>query len=526
MPSAVTSLEYRLPADLPPAEVERRLGTGAGVSSTGTETRERVLLDTFDWRLYRQGTSAEAVGGAYPRFLWHRRADGQVLGQVPGAPPRYARDLPPGSLRRQLEERIEMRVLLPLARVRSRIAGFVVRDKQGKIVLRLRVEENTLVGETERPLRPRLHLEPVKGYRKALERTRRTLLEPLALEPAGDDLLDEALAALQVTPAAASPKVRVSLQPELPAGEASRRILLPLLETMEANEAGTIADLDSEFLHDFRVAVRRTRSALGQLKGVIPPTLLERFQEEFGWLGTITTPTRDMDVYLLNFPEYQASLPKKRREALAALRKFLQRRQKREHRALARRLGGSRYRTLKRDWRAFLEAETGADPPANAHLPVLELARRRIWKVYRRVLREGAVLDANCPAEQFHELRKTCKKLRYLLEFFQSLFPGDDVATLVKALKIIQDNLGVHNDLDVQAAALTGFGQEMQQEGNAPVACLMAMGKLVEDLERRQVATRAEFSPLFARFSTGKTRTLFRELFAATGKGDKKGPGR
>ncbi|MFC1662475.1 CHAD domain-containing protein, partial [Gemmatimonadota bacterium] len=41
---------------------------------------------------------------------------------------------------------------------------------------------------------------------------------------------------------------------------------------MRANEVGMLKNLDSEFLHDFRVAVRRTRSGLTQLKGVFPPS--------------------------------------------------------------------------------------------------------------------------------------------------------------------------------------------------------------------------------------------------------------
>ena len=75
-------------------------------------------------------------------------------------------------------------------------------------------------------------------------------------------------------------------------------VLHRLLDTMLANETGTREDIDSEFLHDFRVSVRRTRSAISQIKGVIPQKILDRFRPEFTWLGQITGPTRDMDVYL------------------------------------------------------------------------------------------------------------------------------------------------------------------------------------------------------------------------------------
>ena len=48
----------------------------------------------------------------------------------------------------------------------------------------------------------------------------------------------------------------------MPAGAAAAAILLRLLDTIDANVAGVLADTDTEFLHDLRVSVRRTRSAL------------------------------------------------------------------------------------------------------------------------------------------------------------------------------------------------------------------------------------------------------------------------
>jgi len=50
---------------------------------------------------------------------------------------------------------------------------------------------------------------------------------------------------------------------------AGKYIYSHLLKAIKANEQGTIADTDSEFLHDFRVAVRRTRAGLSQIKGIL-----------------------------------------------------------------------------------------------------------------------------------------------------------------------------------------------------------------------------------------------------------------
>ena len=59
----------------------------------------------------------------------------------------------------------------------------------------------------------------------------------------------------------------------MPARLALRTVLLNLLDTLQANVPGTLRDIDTEFLHDLRVAVRRTRSALKLAGDVLPAGL-------------------------------------------------------------------------------------------------------------------------------------------------------------------------------------------------------------------------------------------------------------
>src|SRR5205814_6144881 len=103
-------------------------------------------------------------------------------------------------------------------------------------------------------------------------------------------------------------KISVQLDPHQPAAVAVATVLASLLDTLEANVPGTIADIDTEFLHDLRIAVRRTRSALKLAGDVLPAGLAARFRPGFKWLGDLTTPTRDLDVYLLGFGGMAAGL--------------------------------------------------------------------------------------------------------------------------------------------------------------------------------------------------------------------------
>ena len=92
------------------------------------------------------------------------------------------------------------------------------------------------------------------------------------------------------------------MEPGLPARVAVARVLLSFLDEMEAAWDGTVTDIDIEFLHDFRVAVRRSRSAVKLLGDVLPPALVAWVTPQLKWLGDLTTPSRDLDVLLQELP--------------------------------------------------------------------------------------------------------------------------------------------------------------------------------------------------------------------------------
>ena len=288
-------------------------------------------------------------------------------------------------------------------------------------------------------------------------------------------------------------KLDLTLDPALRSDRATKRILARLFEIMRANEDGMSRDLDPEFLHDFRVAVRRTRSCLGQVKGVLGEEVTRRFGEEFAWLGKLTGPTRDLDVYLLNLDDYRAELPEASRKELDPLAEHLRRRQRAAQKRQTQELDSERYARLKKDWCVFLEADVGEDAP-NAARPIREIAVERIEQAYARVRKQGSKLSAKTPAEAIHRLRIGCKKLRYLLEFFRSLFDEDRVTSVIRSLKRLQDDLGDFNDLEVQQQGLGGMAGDMLKEGQAGTETLLAMGRLIERLDSRQRKLRSRLS--------------------------------
>ena len=379
--------------------------------------------------------------------------------------PRFAADLPPWPTADRLASIMEMRALVPGPAVISRLTTLAALDREEKTTARVVVDASTLAGGAELPVLVELH--ELRGYGREADRLQRRLTDHLSLEPVTGTPAARARAAAGAPPFLRS-KLRLSLDPTGSAAEAWRTVLQELTDTMTANFAGTLADTDSEFLHDFRVAVRRTRSVLQEGKKVLPPEARALFREGFKWLGDVTTPQRDADVHLLDLPALVATLSPERAEALEPLRELLVEHQRECHEQLVTDLRSLRRAQLGRDWAAFLAGEgawtaddggePGSDAP-DAMRPAIVVAATRIHRAHRRLVRDGRSIDDRSPATALHDLRKDAKRLRYLLECFGSLFPAADVATAVKPLKALQDTLGTFQDTEVQAHALSDHGR-------------------------------------------------------------------
>jgi CHAD domain-containing protein len=482
-------------------------------------SHKTTFYDTFDWRLHRAGSVLEATADGDARTLRWQTLDGRLRERLQlDSVPAFAWDLPMGSLRSALAPVVEMRRLLPVVHLEASGEALQILDENRKTVARVVLEKASVRRPEEtgrsRSLSPVLRVIPVKGYKKAFGELVQFLSEETRSEPAASRPLDLALAAVDCRPRDYSSKLDLNLEPDQRADEAVKEIYRALLQTITANESGVRANLDSEFLHDFRVAVRRTRSALSQLKGLYPDETVKEFRKEFTWLGKLTGPTRDLDVHLLKMADYRALLPEQVRADLEPLTEFLERHRMLEHKKMVRALASKRYRDLLDRWQAFLDQPSAdVDPPRNATTPIGELASRRIWKAYRRVLEKGEAIGPETPPEALHRLRIEAKKLRYLLEFFRSLYDAEEIGRLVKALKQLQDNLGDFNDFVVQQETLGRFAKQMVDDRLEPAETLMAMGRLQERLEAGQEKEREDFYRQFEEFSTRGIRKRFRRLF-------------
>ena len=163
------------------------------------------------------------------------------------------------------------------------------------------------------------------------------------------------------------------------------------------------------------------------------------------------------------------------------------------------------------DWRTALAqvAADGDGGPAAA-----ALARQRIERAFRNVVRRGKRIAADSPSEQVHELRKRCKELRYLLEVFRPLCADAPYRPLIKELKALQDTLGDFQDGEVQREAVREFAAVMMEQGAAPPATVLAMGELAAQLDAHQLNARGalvgRLQPFLANENRARVKALVR----------------
>jgi CHAD domain-containing protein len=311
-------------------------------------------------------------------------------------------------------------------------------------------------------------------------------------------------------------KVDVPLAYDQRADVAASAVLRRLLGVIGENTEGAISGEDPEHLHQLRIAVRRSRTVQRQFRAVFPPGELPGFRAEFRWLQQATGPARDLDVYLEDLDSLRALLPAAMGRDLDPLVPVLAHSRLSARADMTRALRSLRAANLFDDWDRLLETMVERSPHdrPSAARPVGAVAGKRIRKVYKRVVTMGRAIERDSPAEDYHELRKKAKELRYLLELFGvKLFDEEAVTPFVRSLKGLQDLLGRHQDREVQIAMLRSSAEEVATLPGGGAACL-AMGALVERLRADEQAARDEFAERFADLSSKPQRALVRETFA------------
>lgn len=229
----------------------------------------------------------------------------------------------------------------------------------------------------------------------------------------------------------------------------TRALLGYQADLIRALEPGVRVGADPEFLHQYRINLRRSRSIGQALLRLHRNKPLKRQLKGLKAEARATGELRDLDVLLMRIRDWEADTAY--RKALTDLGVFDTFKRERDalHRALVERLDSQAHRERMDRWRRFpdspdLKKTVKAVTPASAQAAIDELVAEHDRRL--------AALTGDSPDTDFHELRKQLKKLRYLLELVVDA--GDD---RMKALKARQQCFGSFQDLTVQLQRLQAF---------------------------------------------------------------------
>lgn len=292
---------------------------------------------------------------------------------------------------------------------------------------------------------------------------------------------------------------------------AAKRIHLELLQTIENNIDGAKLGQDPEYLHHLRVAVRKIRSTLKLIPKIFSFQQLLHFRQEFAWLQQVTSQVRDLDVNLLTLQQYQNNLTSEQINALNPVIIILHHQRKMAQVDMNNELSSFRLLTLLSEWKSVLESiPTVKLKNLEQTKPLPQIINSKLNKLHKKIIQEGRTINYHSANETLHDLRKLCKKLRYILEFFHYLYDSDTVKHLIKIIKRLTDELGVYQDLTVQANLMKTIYIQISAENSLVSATQLELNRLLTDIEQRHQIVKLNFIQIFITLDNACERNLFR----------------
>ena len=451
--------------------------TGLLINRESSRDFREKYFDTFDWRLFNGGHLLVQTGS---RLELKEIETGDVIemteATIPASRHWHPKKILDGRLKKMLGETTGLRAVIEVCSLRRKRAAYNLRGKDGRTALRAHIDEARLSEADAIPLPPVLSLVMIEGHDKEFDEVSRGLSEAgLTAARPESFFLKAALARIGRLPDDYSPKYGIRLPRTTQARKALVAVLRHLADIMQRNVEGIINDIDTEFLHDFRVAIRRSRSALGQVKGTLPEAPVRHFREEFAKVGKLTNELRDLDVQLINMPAHVEQTPPCLRKGLDEYFNLLERKRECEHDRLSKELRSPGFRKLMARWIKFLDEAERRGPTENSDAPVGAIAASLIHKRFKKVVKKARLTTDDSDGAKLHVLRIDCKKLRYLLEIFSTCFTRQSFIPIVERLRGLQDILGDLNDHRVLQDALVSH---LEHDAPRPLMAA-ALGALI-----------------------------------------------
>ncbi|MCL7938956.1 CHAD domain-containing protein [Halomonas sp. ATCH28] len=245
--------------------------------------------------------------------------------------------------------------------------------------------------------------------------------------------------------------------PDLDRARTDKRVLGLLIHQyrmVRALEPGVVAGFDPEFLHQYRVNLRRSRAIVESVGAIIRVPGLGKVLKRLKHRARATSDLRDLDVFLETLGQEPPSLSE---QTLKTVHDWLEHQGRERHAALCHAMAQPCYARDMAKWQRFLSNK-------GLRRALREVTPEEVEAVLtERVLRHDADLAAltdDSPDASLHELRKTVKRIRYLAEL-----DPERHRTFLAGLKQRQSLLGEFQDLCTRQTWIRAFSASMPDTG-------------------------------------------------------------
>ena len=215
------------------------------------------------------------------------------------------------------------------------------------------------------------------------------------------------------------------------------KIYLPLIFNNDSDE----------FLHQFRVNLRRIKSLMSIFKDLFDSDIYQKINCSLRDAIIATNKKRDLDIFLVNLNNSQE------KDDLAEFIKFLTKEQKIEEQKFIEFIKEEKVEDIIFNLEAILSENSNFYTTRLANLPAKEYIKNTIKYLYTKTIKTIRKLDNQTKLEKFHEARIKIKKIRYLTDTFKIYSPKKHK----KSLKKYQNIFGELNDLKNQVNIINHY---------------------------------------------------------------------
>ena len=463
------------------------------------------LLDCFDQSIRKSG---QALIFSKNKLML-LQPDGAILTQTADKASVFTTELKDGHVKTALGFVSPLRRILVAGR--GTLGHHLITAVDGEEKIRVKVHLQTFQAKGVDTQVTLATLQALRGYDKAFDLMRQKV-EQLGYKKEQD--ISGIYARLIAEYQPYNPKPVIVISKDEQAFQAANDIIKAYIEIARLNEPGILADEDSEFLHDYRVSLRKVRSVLSLFKGIYSDEQTQTLKQAFADLMSPTGRLRDLDVYLLDRQHYFELLPESLHDGLSIMFDLFAVERNDQLKKISAHLKSPAYKNKINALATLFSESDTLQAGANADHSVYLYASMLIWKRYRKVCKIARVINPETDDSEVHELRIHCKKLRYLMEFFSPMYPARKIKGLIKALKHLQDNLGLFNDYSVQQDSLQAFILTHASKGRKQdLIVAKSVGAVIAMLYQKQLEERARVISNFEIFDSLAIQQQFRRLF-------------